>query len=100
MGTYIHIQKCLPTLLYGSECRARKRSQVVKSSEMRFLGSVKGCVVGNSIWKSAIRHELNTQLIALQTKMYKERLKENVSKIQNERILKQALKYHPVDRKT
>ena len=45
------------TLLYGSECWApRKRDLRQKeSSEMKFLRSMKGCVIGDRIQNTTIR---------------------------------------------
>lgn len=91
----------VPTLLYGSETWVDKTSyrNNIQSAEMRFLRSVKGYSLKDKIRNEEIRQKLN--IFSVNERIFQNRInwKNHVLRMDNNRIPKLALEYHPTGRR-
>ncbi|KAJ4432143.1 hypothetical protein ANN_20759, partial [Periplaneta americana] len=87
----------VPVLTYGSESwiiKERDKSKL-QAAEMRFLRRVKGCTRRDLIRNEDIRKELDIYNINEKVEDYKEKWKEHLSRMDNERIPALIQQYQP-----
>jgi hypothetical protein len=91
----------VPFLIYGSEAWKIKKKDTsrIQSAEIKFLRSVKGCTRMVHIRNEEIRTELEIYAIRDKITEYRIRWSAHLQRMDNSRLLKQALLYKPRERR-